>query len=58
MLLTLPVRLFLGTGFQALATYRIANVLWKQGGPANVGTALLLQSRSSVRGPACPEVQS
>mmetsp|Transcript_23858 Transcript_23858/g.35673 ORF Transcript_23858/g.35673 Transcript_23858/m.35673 type:complete len:327 (+) Transcript_23858:1-981(+) len=33
-------------GFQALAVYRVAHVLWQTGSPANKGAALMLQSRA------------
>lgn len=34
-------------GFHALATYRVANSLWRDGTPASKGAALLLQSRAA-----------
>ena len=34
-------------GFHAMQVYRVANVLWRRGGAADQGAALLLQSRSS-----------
>ena len=34
-------------GFHALATYRVAHTLWCGGGAAQMGAALMLQSRAS-----------
>ena len=37
--------IFFFKGFQALTTHRVAHHLWKRGGSASTGAALLLQSR-------------